>query len=139
MFLADKFIERSRPHPRSQRRRFVHRRKIDIFLFEKVLHVGSYRARQFISSCRERCCRPDWEASSFPYRNRNFAGQTPYYLTDEFSRRDEYTPATLCWPRFDGGVWNCYCRFFSNRSVSLVVRRDHIRVARNRALFLAEP
>jgi hypothetical protein len=38
MFLADKFIERPRPHPSRERRSFVQGGKIDIFLFEKVLH-----------------------------------------------------------------------------------------------------
>ena len=43
MFLANKFIERSRPHPRGQRRSFVDRRKIDIFLFKQVLHEAKLR------------------------------------------------------------------------------------------------
>ena len=51
MFLADKFIERSRSHPRGERRSLVNRRdsdirreqRIDIFLFEQVLHGGKIR------------------------------------------------------------------------------------------------
>jgi hypothetical protein len=38
MFLADKFLERARPHPRSERRCFVDRGKIDIFLAEQIVH-----------------------------------------------------------------------------------------------------
>jgi hypothetical protein len=32
--------------------------------------------------------------------------QTPYYVTDEVSRRDEYPAATICRSGVDGGVWN---------------------------------
>src|SRR5207244_6940080 len=66
--------------------------------------------------------------------------QTPYYVTDEFSRRDEYPAATICRSGVDGGVWNCCCRVLSNCSVvSLVVRCDCIRAANNPALLLAKP
>src|SRR5213082_4321606 len=91
------------------------------------MHLGCGRVRAELAK------------SIAPTKSRNFARQTPYYLTDEFSRRDEFFSATICRPGFDGGAGNCCCRFFSNRSVSLVVRRDRIRVARDRALFLAEP
>src|SRR5260370_41814351 len=64
--------------------------------------------------------------------------QTPYYVTDEFSRRDEYPAATICRSGVDGGVGNCCCRFLSNCSVSLVVLCDCICAAGNSALFLAE-
>src|SRR6266568_234459 len=79
----------------------------------------------------------DWGQSPQP-KNRNFTRQTPYYVTDEFSRRDEYPAATICRAGVDGGVGNCCCRFLSNCSVSLVVRCDCIRAAGNSALFLAE-
>src|SRR6266446_7850680 len=72
-------------------------------------------------------------------KNRNFMKQTPYYVTDEFSRRDEYPAATICRSGVDGGVGNCCCRFLSNCSVSLVVRCDCIRAANNPALLLAKP
>src|SRR5947209_88071 len=79
----------------------------------------------------------DWGQS--PYlKNRNFTRQTPYYVTDEFSRRDEYPAATIGRSGVDGGIGNCCCRFFSIRSVWLVVRCDGIRAAGNSALFLAE-
>src|SRR5438445_13135401 len=57
MFLADKFLERPRPHPRGERRGGVHAGKsaswtdssggeIDIFLAEKIVHERSLRRRQ---------------------------------------------------------------------------------------------
>src|SRR5206468_6369313 len=51
MLLADEFLERSRSHPRGERRSLVNGRnsdirgeqRIDIFLFEQVLHGGKIR------------------------------------------------------------------------------------------------
>src|SRR5262249_40041188 len=37
--LSDKFLERARSHPRGQWRSFIRYGKIDIFLFEQVLHM----------------------------------------------------------------------------------------------------
>src|SRR6266446_7822985 len=61
----------------------------------------------------------DWGQSS-PPKNRNFTRQTPYYVTDEFSRRDEYTAATVSRSGLDGGAGNWRCRFFSNRGIAVV-------------------
>jgi hypothetical protein len=43
MFLANKFIERARPHPCRERRAGVRQRKIDIFLAEQIMHEGKIR------------------------------------------------------------------------------------------------
>src|SRR5439155_23986430 len=45
---------------------------------------------------------PDWQSQSPLPKNRNFMKQTPYYVTDEFSRRDEYPAATICRSGVDG-------------------------------------
>src|ERR1700730_3401400 len=67
MFLADKLIERSRPHPRRKRRCFINCRKIDLFLLEQVLHAGNYVGGRL--------------GAILPHLNRNLTGQTSYYLT----------------------------------------------------------
>ena len=38
MFLADKFIERTRPHSGGERRGFVGHSCIDVLAFEKIVH-----------------------------------------------------------------------------------------------------
>jgi hypothetical protein len=45
VFLANKFVERARSHPRRERRGFVHRIKIDILCLKQVLHGKKLRWR----------------------------------------------------------------------------------------------
>src|SRR5207244_12991090 len=56
--------------------------------------------------------------------NRNFASQTPYYLTDGFFRCDEHTATTICRLGIGSDAWNYRGRFFSDRSLALVGGRD---------------
>ena len=76
MFLTDKFIERSRPHPRRKRRRFINRRKIDIFFVEQVLHPEKYDALQIMHIAPGES-EPDWQSQSPLPESRNFESQTP--------------------------------------------------------------
>jgi hypothetical protein len=63
----------------------------------------------------------------------------PYYLTDEFSRHDEYTAATVSRAGLDGGAGNWRCRFFSNRGIAVAASCDHLRGSCHPTPLLAKP